>query len=123
MDSVQARNVEQAFARFKDAMLAGDDEQLRSLTAPNFTLRHITGYVQSLGDWLQEMSLGQFIYYGIDVKSVSVTVGDGHAALVARTLTDAQVYGSRNVWRLQLEMNYVLEQGRWIAESAVASIW
>lgn len=123
MDRQQTRDVEQAFACFTDAMLAGDSDQLRSLTVQDFTLRHITGYVQCIGDWQQEMSLGQFIYHSIDVKAVSVTLGDGRAALVARTLTDAQVYGSRNVWRLQLEMNYVLEKRRWIAERAIASIW
>lgn len=123
MGKVQTRDVEQAFARFKDAMLTGDAEQLQSLTAPNFTARHIVGYVQRPGDWLQEMSLGQFIDYSIDVKSVSVTVGEVRAALVARTSTDARVHGGCNLWRLQLEMNYVLEQGSWIAGRATASIW
>jgi ketosteroid isomerase-like protein len=117
------QGVEQAFAAFADAMQAGDTDTLRGLTDAGFTLTHITGFIQPGHEWLAEMREGQFVYYRIDTRDIRVTVSGTTARLVARTLTDARVYGGRNDWRLQLALDYTRRDGRWIATRAVATIW
>lgn len=121
--ALATRPVETAFAAFAAAMQAGDTDRLRELAGAGYTLTHITGYVQSGDEWLAQMRQGQFVYYRIDVQDLGVTVDGANAHLVARTLTDARVYGSRHEWRLKLALDYVLRGDRWLAERAVASLW
>lgn len=117
------RPVETAFAAFAAAMQAGDNDRLRGLVGAGFTLTHITGYIQPGNEWLAQMRQGQFVYYQVDVQDLCVTVDDARAHLVARTLTDARVYGSRHEWRLQLALDYALRGNRWLAKRAVATLW
>lgn len=123
MSEQKMTELHSAFSNFTEAMRAGDTQRLRSLTTPTFTLRHMTGYVQPIDEWLSEMQAGQFVYYAIDIRDVRAELQDEHATLVVRTVTDARVYGGRNAWRLQLELSYVHEDGKWIAERADASVW
>lgn len=123
MPERESDNVAKAFAAFTDAMLAADTAALRSLTAATFTLRHMTGYVQPLNDWLHEMEMGEFIYYSVEIRRTEITLRDAHAVLLARTVTDARVYGNRANWQLQLELQYRFEQDHWVAERALASVW
>lgn len=115
--------LEQAFSAFTDAMQMGDTDALRNLIGDAFTLAHITGYVQPGDEWLAEMRQGQFVYRRITVQDIRVTVTGDTARLVARTLTDARVYGGRHEWPLQLSLDYAWRRDRWIATRAVASIW
>lgn len=114
---------EAAFLDFASAMQAGNTTRLRSLIDPAFTLTHITGYVQPGLEWLAEMDRGEFVYYGISCHDLSVTTTGDTGHLIARTQTDARVYGSRNTWPLQLAMDFAQRDGRWIARRAVASLW
>lgn len=115
--------LEQAVSAFTDAMQVGDTDALRNLIGDAFTLTHITGYVQPGHEWLAEMRQGQFVYRRITVQDIRVTVTGDTARLVARTLTDARVYGGRIEWPLQLSLDYAWRRDRWIATRAVASIW
>lgn len=115
--------IRQAFADFTAAMQAGDTEALLRLTGAAFTLTHITGYVQPGEEWLAQMRQGQFVYHSIDVRDLRVMMNDESAHLIARTLTDARVYGGRNEWRLQLALDYIRLGDRWIAEHAIATLW
>jgi hypothetical protein len=117
------QSVEQAFAAFVEAMQAGEPDTLRRLIGQGFTLTHITGYVQPGDEWLTEMQQGQFVYHRITVQNISAIVNGDTARLVARTLTDARVYGSRNVWRLQLALDCARRGDLWTAERAVATLW
>lgn len=123
MPNQSESGVEQAFSTFVDAMQAGDPDALRNLIGDGFTLTHITDYVQPGDEWLAEMRQGKFVYHRITVQDIRVAVTGDTARLVARTLTDARVYGGRNEWRLQLALDYAWRSDRWIAERAVASIW
>lgn len=114
---------ETAFAAFAAAMQAGDTDRLRGLTCDGFTLAHITGYVQAGDEWLAQMRQGQFVYHRFRVDDLRATVDGDSAHLVARTLTDARVYGARNEWRLQLALDYARRSDRWIVGRAVATLW
>lgn len=111
------------FLEFAAAMQAGDIARLRGHIDPSFTLTHITGYVQPGSEWLAEMGQGQFVYYRVRLHTLMATPGGDTARVVARTHTDARVYGQRNDWPLQLTMDYARRAGRWVALRAVASLW
>lgn len=105
------------------AMVDGDTEVLSELLMENFTLTHMTGYVQSKQEWLSQMRAGQFVYHDAQEKDVTLEVGGDTARLVGRIVTDATVYGSRANWPLQLTMNFIRTGGRWLAARSEATTW
>lgn len=123
MTDLRKAHVEAAFAEFVSAMLDGDPDALQELCAPGFSLTHITGYRQPGEDWFSEMRDGQFVYNGIDIRALEVSLAGGRARVTARTMTDAGVYRRRADWPLQLTLDYAWQDGRWIALRAVATLW
>ncbi len=107
------------------AMTGGDVSALDVLLADEFTLTHITGYMQPKIEWLAEMSAGQFRYHRIDERGVDVDIdaAGGAGRLVGRFVVDATVYGSRATWRLQLDQTYGQRGGAWRAMRSVATLW
>ena len=112
-----------AYREHLQAMTDGDTDTLGELLDDDFTLTHMTGYVQRKAQWLAEMRAGQFRYHHIDEGATTVELQTGHARVVGRTVTDATVYGSRADWRLQLTLEYENRGGQWVALHSVATTW
>jgi len=89
----------------------------------DFTLTHMTGYLQAKQEWLARMRAGQFVYHDAQERGVSLHVDGDTARLVGRIVTDAAVYGSRATWPLQLTMDFIRQSGRWLAARSVATTW
>lgn len=104
-------------------MVDGDTEILAELLTEDFSLTHMTGYFQPKQEWLAQMRAGQFVYHDAQERSASLQVDGGTAHLVGRIVTDATVYGARARWPLQLTMDYVLTDGRWLASRSEATTW
>lgn len=105
-------------------MTAGDTDALDDLLDDDFTLSHITGYVQPKAEWLAQMPAGQFIYHAVQHKSATVDGTNMRVRLVGRIVTDATVYGTRATWRLKLTMDYIRAGDDRIALNAVAAtLW
>lgn len=105
------------------AMVEGNTNTLAELLASTFTLTHMTGYVQPKAEWLEQINEGLFRYYSYDEHDVSVEVFQGSAMLLARIMVDAEVYGSRANWRLQMDQSYSLHDDQWITDSSVVTTW
>jgi uncharacterized protein DUF4440 len=108
----------------REAMVAGNAHALGGQLAPGFTLTHMTGYVQSRREWLEQVDSGEMTYHWME--DVTVSVGDadtGAPVLTARTHTDATIWGGRGVWPLQLEIHFSHDGDRWVASRTVASTW
>lgn len=105
------------------AMVDGDTEILAELLTEDFSLTHMTGYFQPKQEWLAQMRAGQFVYHDAQERTVSLQVDGDTAHLVGRILTDATVYGARAKWPLQLTMDYVRTDGRWLASRSEATTW
>jgi hypothetical protein len=108
----------------RDAMVTGDAEALAEQLANGFTLTHMTGYVQSRREWLEQVSSGEMTYHAMKDVAVSVAGADTEEpVLTARTRTDATIWGGRGLWRLQLEIQFVHHDTGWLATRTVASTW
>ncbi len=105
-------------------MVEGDTTTLEGLLAEDFTLSHMTGYVQPKAEWLAQMCQGRFVYHFIEVKATAFDIDDdGTARLTAPALTDAAVYGTRANWRLRLATEYDRHGDVWVAQRTVATTW
>jgi ketosteroid isomerase-like protein len=112
-----------AYREHLQAMTDGDTDTLDELLDDDFTLTHMTGYVQPKAQWLAEMRGGQFRYHHIEEGATTVELHSGRARVVGRTVTDATVYGTRADWRLQLTLQYENKGGHWVALHSVATTW
>lgn len=121
--SAAESTVAELFSAQLDAMVAGDTEALGDLLDAGYTLTHMTSYEQPKDEWLSEMRAGQFVYHRIDGGTPVVKAGTTDARVLARTMTDATVYGHRSTWRLQLDQHYRRHHDSWIATRCLASTW
>jgi len=107
-----------------DAMTTHDTGGLGALFTDDFTLTHMTGYVQPKVEWLSEIDAGQFRYHSIKAQGEpQIDVDADAATLTHRIITDATVYGSRNRWRLHFTQTFVWRDGAWLASRSVATTW
>ena len=111
-----------AWTTEKQAMIA-DTEALGDLLTEDFSLTHMTGYFQPKEEWLAQMRTGQFRYHDAREKNVSLQIDGDTARLVWRMVTDATVYGARAAWPLQLTMDFIRADGRWLAARSEATTW
>jgi len=118
-----AAAIEASFRDVYRAMLAADTSALDHLLAPEFTLTHITGFVQSRREWLADVDSRRMAYHS--AQEVSITLRDtgrDSASLTARHVVDATIWGGRGRWNLQLAADMVLRDGRWLVAQMVATI-
>ena len=106
-----------------EAMVAGDVAELASILADEFTLTHMTGYVQSKSEWLDAIETGQMQYHRMETVEATLGTDPTVPELAARTLTDATIWGSRATWRLVLRSWFEPRGDRWIITRTVASTW
>lgn len=107
------------------AMVNQDTAALEQVLAPEMTLTHMTGYVQSRDEWISQVGDGQMRYYQAredNIKDVVVT-GE-HASLTGQNQVQASIWGSsKNWWRLQLKATLAKRNGRWLITKQVASTY
>jgi hypothetical protein len=127
-DESRAHTVEAVRANYeaqRDAMVAGDTEALGALLADGFTLTHMTGYLQPKAEWLADVRSGEMSYHAIQNVDVTVDVDadTGTPVLIARTRTEATIWGSHGTWPLRLRIRFSGTGGSWLASDTVASTW
>lgn len=87
----------------------------------DFTLTHITGYVQSTAEWFSEIEAERMKYYSFQEVYTSVKIQGDKATFVGRNILDARIWGSRNKWRLQQTMQLERRNKKWIILNSVAT--
>lgn len=79
------------------AMVAQDVATLDRILDDNFTLTHMTGYIQAKAEWLADVASGRMRYFSTDEVSVETT-GE---QTIGRAVTKAKIWGMDGSWRLQ----------------------
>lgn len=102
-------------------MIERDTIQMNKILDANFTLTHITGYVQSKEEWFSEIESEQMKYYTYKEVKTSVTIDTDKAIFVGQNLLEARIWGTRNKWRLQQMMHLEKRNGKWIILKSIAT--
>lgn len=107
--------------QLSELMITKDTLAMNKILDIDFTLTHITGYVQSKAEWFSEIESERMKYYSY--KEVKTTIKiDGHkATFVGQNILDARIWGSRNNWHLQQTMELEKRNGKWIILKSVAT--
>ena len=117
-DEAQVLDVVRQFADF---MIKGDTAAMNGILDEDYTLTHMTGYVQPKAEWFDEVSKESMKYYSAKEVHHSVTVNGNNATATIQNLVDARIWGSRNTWRLQQMLTLEKRSGNWIIVKSVAS--
>jgi Domain of unknown function (DUF4440) len=102
-------------------MIGRDLVELDKILDEQFTLTHITGYVQPKEEWLKEIESESMKYYSYKEVKTTVKIEEDKATFVGQNLLDARIWGSRNTWRLQQTMQLEKRNRKWIILKSVAT--
>ncbi len=106
------------------AMVGKDTVTLNRVHADNFVLTHMTGMQQSKREYIWSIAHGTLNYYSAEHEQIDISVNGDHATLTGRSQVCAAVFGGgRHMWRLQLSLTLVMENGAWRFTSARASTY
>lgn len=105
------------------AMVSGDVAGLDGILAEDYTLTHMTGYVQPKAEWLAAIQSGEMQYHRMETVEARFGAEGKAPQLNARTLTNATIWGSRGDWRLRLRSWFELRGNGWVISHTVASTW
>lgn len=108
-----------------EAMVNKDIVKLNEILASTMTLQHMTGYVQPKLEWIDQIQNGEMKYYSSIEESIKDIVIDGNkASLVGQNKVKASVWGSGiATWPLEMKMEFIKTNGRWIIAKQIASTY
>jgi len=95
-------------------LVEGRVDLLESILDEGFEAVHISGYVQSKPEWLDQFRSGQMAYHDVKELSTSVDVDGDRAVAIARNAVTATIYGSRATWNLESTHEFTHKRGRWL---------
>ena len=101
-------------------MIDRDISWMNEIMDKDFSLTHITGYVQPKKDWFTEIESESMKYYSAEEVYSKVEIDGTKATCVMRHLLDARIWGSRNTWHLQQTFQMEKRDGEWFILSSVA---
>ena len=104
-----------------DLMITRDIKAINKIIDGDFTLTHITGYVQSKNEWFSEIESEQMKYYSYKEVKTTVKINGDKATFIGQNILDARIWGTRNNWRLQQVMKLEKRDGKWIILKSVAT--
>ena len=94
---------------------------LSAILDKDFTLTHITGYVQSRKEWFSEIETEGMKYYSAKKVEHDIKITGNEAVSTIQHLLDARIWGTRNTWRLQQKMKLEKRNNHWIVINSIAS--
>src|SRR4051812_38259032 len=104
-----------------ELMIKRDIAAMNGILDKDYTLTHMTGYVQPKAEWFNEVMKESMKYHSANEVHHSVTLNGNKATVTMQNLVDARIWGSRNTWRLQQLMTLEKRNGTWIILKSVAS--
>lgn len=118
------KELEQCYIEFYRCMIDRDFISLSVILDDGFVLVHMTGMRQGKKDFIHAIEDGTLNYYSVHHENICLEVDGTHAKLVGDSCVTAAVFGgSRNTWRLRLQMQVINRNGKWFIGSTIASTY
>ncbi|MFI3836081.1 nuclear transport factor 2 family protein [Streptococcus equinus] len=117
--------LKQLYRQVNDAMVAKDTKKLAELLKPDTVLIHMTGYVQPITEWLEQIETGDMIYYSWQEDAIkNIKIKGNTASLIGQSRVKARIWGAGpSTWRLQIKMEFENVDGKWKIIKQTASTY
>lgn len=113
----------QVCRRQVQALISNNLEQLRSLTTADATFTQISGTKQSFDKWLAQIKKGRLTYFSARALSFQAMVMSDTATVVTRSKVDAQIYGMRSIWPMELHIQLRRIRGQWLIGDSATTLY
>ena len=121
IDNITEKEVLEVTRHFTQMMIEKNTIEIGKIVDKDFTLTHITGYIQSKTEWFSEIESERMKYYAYKEVKTSIKIEDNKATFIGQNMLDARIWRSRNNWRLQQTMQLEKRNGKWIILKSVAT--
>ena len=102
------------FIEFQYAMIEKNFEKLNELLDDNYTLRHMSGKIQTKDEYIDEIMDGTLNYYKSIIHNPNIIIKEKDKAILKADVTlDAKVYGMKGTWTLHSEQTMEKINGKW----------
>lgn len=117
--------LKQLYRQVNDAMVAKETKKLAELLEPDTVLIHMTGYVQPVTEWLEQIETGDMIYYSWQEDAIkNIKINGNTASLIGQSRVKARIWGAGpSTWRLQIKMEFENVDGKWKIIKQTASTY
>ena len=106
------------------AMIDKDEKALNKLLDESFVLVHMTGMQQPKQAFISAVKNGTLNYYFEELCFSEAKINGSKADFVGESKVNAAVFGGgKHIWRLRLDMKFVLKNSEWLIAEALASTW
>ena len=106
------------------AMIDKDEKALNTLLDESFVLVHMTGMQQPKQAFISAVKNGTLNYYFEELCFSEAKINGDSADFVGESKVNAAVFGGgKHIWRLRLDMKFVLKNSEWLIAEALASTW
>jgi hypothetical protein len=101
-ESQDRTEIVELLSAYHKAMVDARPDRLDALVASDFSLVHITGYVQPKREWFAVIRSGEFDYHRIEIaaESLKVIVSGDSATASGAGVFHATISGMNAPWRL-----------------------
>lgn len=120
-ENINEKEILEVTRQLTTLMIEKNTDAIDKIVDENFTLTHITGYVQSKNEWFSEIESERMKYYSYKEVKTTIKINGDKATFVGQNLLDARIWGSRNTWRLQQTMQLEKRNREWIILKSVAT--
>ena len=105
-------------------MIKKDTDKLGEILSEEFALHHMTGMVQKKQEFLQAVRQGTLNYFSADHEKIDIQITGEDALIIGDSRVLAAVFGGgRHTWRLRQTISCKKENGAWLMEKSVASVY
>ena len=105
-------------------MISKDTDNLEKILSEEFALHHMTGMVQKKYVFLKAVRQGVLNYFSAIHEKIDIQITGDHALIIGDSRVLAAVFGGgRHTWRLRQMISCKKENGMWLMEKSVASVY
>ncbi|WP_414054655.1 nuclear transport factor 2 family protein [Macrococcus equi] len=117
------QEVYEIYVNLYKAMIDENFDVIDNLMMDGSILVHMTGVRQPKREWLKAIEDQSMKYYSTKEENVEILMKDKKATLIAQNRVDARIYGSHNIWPLELTMTMVKFEKEWKISHVEASTY
>ena len=126
-DIDEAKEIKELYASMYRYMIAKDTENLSFLLDNSFVLVHMTGMKQTKQEYLKAIKTGTLNYFSEELDNIEVKISgnkNDKAIIIGQSRVNAAVFGGgRHTWRLELDIDLIRKDARWLMIEARASTY
>lgn len=108
--------LKQLYRQVNDAMVAKDTKKLAELLEPDTVLIHMTGYVQPITEWLEQIDTGDMIYYSWQEDAIKNIKINGNQPVLSDKVVLKHEFGEQvhrlGVCKLKWNLKMLMVSGK-----------